>query len=311
VNDGPDPVLGERRLKQLQRLAKAGKTQVRVFPTTRFMAVAAVLMLAFLLVGTFTFSLSSRRTYSGVSPAQVSSTTAGGLYRSEPASRPASRDSAVIRRRIDPAARDYGRDAQPEGHAMGGMGGYASAGGMSGRGAREGAGAAYGPDISANVDREVMNQQAVASEPPRLASSSSSRALTGALPRSLDLMLKPKEQEVAKETNGDTVVSDLRLNEDLGKKLTGAETDKVRVQARFFQDDRGNVAAEAPQKSVLCLCPRRPRPTPPSLLARNSVNALASMALGRIRSLCLCWATCQSRVNFSTGSRRSRRGRIL
>ncbi len=60
VNEGPDPVLGERRLKQLQRLAKTDKAKVRALPNGALLAVAAVLMFALVLVGTFVPSLGRR-----------------------------------------------------------------------------------------------------------------------------------------------------------------------------------------------------------------------------------------------------------
>jgi Ca-activated chloride channel family protein len=50
VNEGPDPVLSEHRLEQLKHLAKTGKAQTWVFPSSRFIAIAAVLLFAFLLV---------------------------------------------------------------------------------------------------------------------------------------------------------------------------------------------------------------------------------------------------------------------
>ncbi len=49
VNEGPEPVLAERRLKRLKCLAKTGKAKVRVFPM-RLLAVAAVLVFALVLL---------------------------------------------------------------------------------------------------------------------------------------------------------------------------------------------------------------------------------------------------------------------
>ncbi len=51
VNEGPDPVLGERRLKQLKRLARTDKVRVRVF-RVRVLAAAAVFIFA-VAAGTF------------------------------------------------------------------------------------------------------------------------------------------------------------------------------------------------------------------------------------------------------------------
>jgi Ca-activated chloride channel family protein len=67
VKDGPDPVLSERRLAQLKRLANAGTTRGRIFTMRRFLAAAAVLMFGLVFVGLLTPSLSRRSaTFSSV-----------------------------------------------------------------------------------------------------------------------------------------------------------------------------------------------------------------------------------------------------
>ena len=159
VNDGPNPVLNERRLKQLKRLAKADKAKVRVFPM-RLLAVAAVLMLAFLLVGTFMPRMVGRSPmassttsllqssddgvayYMGPSQAQSRDADSSSSSRSAPpaphapvATRPATR--AAPSKSAGPTPRSYNTVAQPGRAGMGGMAtdrqeGYA--GGMGGMG---------------------------------------------------------------------------------------------------------------------------------------------------------------------------------
>jgi len=53
VNEGPDPVLGEHRLKQLKRLAKSDRKGVRVLIMRRLLATAAVLAFGLVLMGLF------------------------------------------------------------------------------------------------------------------------------------------------------------------------------------------------------------------------------------------------------------------
>ncbi len=88
VNEGPDPVLDEQRLKQLKRLAKADKAKVRVFRHPRFMAAAAVITFALVLIGVLMPSLSPR----------------------PPASQPASPKLVF---RTDSAPRSYSTPTQP------------------------------------------------------------------------------------------------------------------------------------------------------------------------------------------------------
>jgi hypothetical protein len=97
VNEGPDPVLNERRMKQLQRLAKTDKAKVWVFPTTRFIAVAAVLMLAFLLVGTFMPRMAGRSRMTSSRLASKQTLDDGAAHYMGPfqaQNRPAARSSA-------------------------------------------------------------------------------------------------------------------------------------------------------------------------------------------------------------------------
>jgi Ca-activated chloride channel family protein len=65
VNDGPEPVLPERRLKQLQQLAKTSKTTRRIFTIRPFVGVAAVLTLGLVLIGLLVPSLGGRRVDKG------------------------------------------------------------------------------------------------------------------------------------------------------------------------------------------------------------------------------------------------------
>jgi Ca-activated chloride channel family protein len=64
VNEGPDPVLPERRLKQLQQLARTSKTTRRIFTIRPFVGVAAVLTLGLVLIGLLVPSLGGRRVVS-------------------------------------------------------------------------------------------------------------------------------------------------------------------------------------------------------------------------------------------------------
>ena len=61
VNHGPDPVLSEGRLEDLQRLAGADKARVRLFIVRRVAAVAAVLLIGIFLVGILVPPLSKSR----------------------------------------------------------------------------------------------------------------------------------------------------------------------------------------------------------------------------------------------------------
>jgi Ca-activated chloride channel family protein len=132
VNEGPDPVLNERRLKQLKRLAKADKARVRVFPIRRLLAVAAVLVFAFVSVGLLMLRMGVRspaglrladvgKQYWMDHPPEQNRATAGSSAgRSVPpmvapvpaAPRSASPGTTVLRRRIDPAV-------QPQQYGMG------------------------------------------------------------------------------------------------------------------------------------------------------------------------------------------------
>lgn len=64
VNDGPAPILSEGRLRQLEQLAGTGKTTRRIFTMRRLPAVAAVLVLGFILVGLFMPALSRSKSSS-------------------------------------------------------------------------------------------------------------------------------------------------------------------------------------------------------------------------------------------------------
>ncbi|MEN6577029.1 MAG: von Willebrand factor type A domain-containing protein [Phycisphaerales bacterium] len=71
VNDGPDPVLAERRLKKLRQLARAGGQGSRVFLLRRFLTVAAVLCVGVVLVGLSLPSLNKVRRYSASDSARA------------------------------------------------------------------------------------------------------------------------------------------------------------------------------------------------------------------------------------------------
>jgi len=239
VNEGPDPVLGERRLKHLQRLAKAEKARVRAFPMGP-LAVAAVIMFALVVLAPFV-------TVTKNFGARVVRDRVGTLWRQMPeagasAPRPPSPETTVLRRRIAPAAPSPSRDAQPEGYGMGGMGGYAGSTSVSGMGARGGAGAAYGPDSGATAGREVLNQ---------LRDSSPSETVASTFPaKPMIRGSKSGEKELlmAKETNGDAAASEARLKEVLGKRLTGVETDEMKGLVSSLPGGRGSVATEMPAK---------------------------------------------------------------
>ncbi len=106
VNEGPDPVLGEQRLKQLKRLAKADKAKVWT-SSMRPLAVAAVLIFAF--IGLLMPSLSKTRRYASTTSSKSRSLsqllpadkdghsiTLGEVPARPPASRPASRSPLAV-----------------------------------------------------------------------------------------------------------------------------------------------------------------------------------------------------------------------
>ncbi|MEN6427697.1 MAG: von Willebrand factor type A domain-containing protein [Phycisphaerales bacterium] len=76
VNDGPDPVLAEHRLKKLQQLARAGGQGSRVVLRRRFLTAAAVLCVGAVLVGLSLPSLNKVRRYSASDSARARSESA-------------------------------------------------------------------------------------------------------------------------------------------------------------------------------------------------------------------------------------------
>jgi len=119
VNEGPDPVLVESRLKKLQRLAGTRKGGTRIFSLRRLSAVAAVLVIGVVLVGLLMPSLHKVRRYQMRSElvypdnqTVLSRRTAPAVRRSAPA--PAGSEEAYSRLN---SREWYG--------GMGGMGGYA------------------------------------------------------------------------------------------------------------------------------------------------------------------------------------------
>ncbi len=265
VNEGPDPVLGERRWKQLQRLAKGDKGKTRIFSMRRVLAVAAVLAFALVLVGSLAASLSRRRVLLWTPLVASKAPRSSSRAYSPP---PASPDISVLRRRIDPTAQSYGRDAQPEGYAMGGMGGPARGrkddyvagvmvGGMGDNGqmlGKEVATASEAPDKSSSVRSggEIVNRQVAASDEPwrwpetrDMGRASMPVAVSprgGSVPQ-------VQEREVAKEVNGDIAAREARLKEVLGQKSTVVETDEMKEQVSSLRGGRGNVTVEAPAKA--------------------------------------------------------------
>jgi Ca-activated chloride channel family protein len=135
VNDGPDPVLSKHRLKELERLAQAGKPRTRVILRRCLTAAAAVLVIGVALAGLLMPSLSRTRqlAFSAISRpdvkyAQSERATASELgYMSELAT-------------SEPRDRVSSRPEGQGGGVMGGMGGYGGGadgygmGGMSGYG---------------------------------------------------------------------------------------------------------------------------------------------------------------------------------
>jgi Ca-activated chloride channel family protein len=133
---------------------------------------------------------------------------------------------------------------------MGGMGGYARAGGMSGRETTNSA--SDGPVPSSGVRTDKENLQTALSQGRlrgELRSSSSLEALADAA-KSLRRGPAPQaqEQEVAQETNGDGVAAGARLSEAQGKKPRDTETGVVWAQVSSSPGARRSVTPETSAK---------------------------------------------------------------
>ncbi len=281
VNEGPAPVLSQQRLKQLKRLARADKTQTKVFSIRRVLAVAAVLVFAFVLVSLLMPSLGRRR-YSYWAPLVASDVPHS--YSSASASRPATR--AAPSEPSASAGTRYKMDLGQLQQGMGGMGGYGGAGGMSGREVAnvpsnapedERIARAAGESQQAAIAMgELRNQLTTARELPRPAAPMPPKVSGGALPASVDAPVVSnsavrqagagagpdnpfqmmmggmgsagQKSQVVKETNGDGVVSNLRLNQDLGRRTAGAATDEMKEQVSSFRSGRGSGTSETPGK---------------------------------------------------------------
>ncbi len=151
VNEGPDPVLGEQRLKQLKRLAKANKINIWTLPISRPLAVAAVLIFALLLIGLLMPSLSKTRRYDATTASKTrslaqllpadkdgDSIALAEVPAPPPASRPASRSPLAVT--TAPAIRNSPVATQPDGDGVYNMaftgpeGRVGDTGGMGGMG---------------------------------------------------------------------------------------------------------------------------------------------------------------------------------
>jgi Ca-activated chloride channel family protein len=134
VNEGPEPVLSERRLKELKKLAASKRSGTRVFSTRYFGALAAVVMVGIVFAGLMMPSLSRVRCQSKLAArADRQIGFSGGTsvsvpLDSESADLPLFQDEASSVERFGLAASDK-TDNSPEA-GMGGMGGYG--GGMMG-----------------------------------------------------------------------------------------------------------------------------------------------------------------------------------
>jgi len=134
VNEGPEPVLSERRLKELKQLAASKRSGTRVFSTRYFGTLAAVLMVGVAFVGLMMPPLSRVRCQrQSASKATGQIDFSGGPSRlsqgdTESADLPAFQHEAKSGERFGLAASDK-TNSSPEA-GMGGMGGYG--GGMMG-----------------------------------------------------------------------------------------------------------------------------------------------------------------------------------
>jgi Ca-activated chloride channel homolog len=122
VNAGPAPVLSEDRLKELNRLAEAGKRKPLLLFTRRFWTVAAVLMVGVVFVGLMLPSLNKVRRFQAVDHAKVSRDTLAHNGRSTPAL-PSVAFEAQSRERLGVAMSDSQVDDQPAGGMVGFAGG--------------------------------------------------------------------------------------------------------------------------------------------------------------------------------------------
>jgi Ca-activated chloride channel family protein len=284
VNEGPDPVLHERRLNQLRRLAKAGKTQTRVFSIRRVLAVAAVLIFSLalltLLVPPLEIDSGTLRSLSGVDA--LRGRIAGVRRYPAAASVPSEKESAAAASRpatraapsgpVASAGRRYSMDAGQTQYGMGGMGGYGGAGGMSGREVAKAPSNVLEHERIARAFTGLRDQQPALRQLSPPPAPMSSRAPAGALPGSVESpaihnspvrgpMVSAKtssmsagygstpKEEVAKEVNGDAAASNLRLHGDLGQKLTDADMYVMKGQVSSSQSGRGNTPAEPPTKA--------------------------------------------------------------
>jgi Ca-activated chloride channel family protein len=134
VNDGPDPVLSEQRLKQLRQLAKTHKAGTRVFTMRRVLSVAAVMAFGLVLVGLLTPSLSrsskQARKVSLAVEQRLRSLTDTGVTSSEVATLEMP-DSEAKRLPAAQASRGRGEMGGPGGAGYDLLGGYASNGGAT------------------------------------------------------------------------------------------------------------------------------------------------------------------------------------
>ncbi len=140
VNDGPDPVLSKHRLKELERLARAGKPRTHVVLRRCLTAAAAVLVLGTVLAGMLIPSLSKVREQAGgaLAPAEVKEPSADHYmgYGGDSQADAKGYESDEVRRRLaQMSSSRSGRGGMMGGmDGMGGMGGY----GMGGGGIRNG-----------------------------------------------------------------------------------------------------------------------------------------------------------------------------
>ncbi len=143
VNEGPDPVLGARRLEQLKRLAKTDRRGARVFTIRRLLAAAAVLvfglvLMAMLMIGTGSGRVSMGKrsvVWSSISDESATVSTSSGKA-SLPAYAMDQRVASSLRRN----QAENGVAADTVNGAFSGSGGYGGMGGSGGMGSMGGMG---------------------------------------------------------------------------------------------------------------------------------------------------------------------------
>jgi hypothetical protein len=193
VNDGPEPVLSGRRLKQLKRLAKTHKIAARIFTMRRLMSVAAVMAFGVVLVGLLTPALNKSNNQSRKVAWEMEQrlrSLSETLESSPEVGEPRTPDYSAVPRR--PASQRVAR-------GRGDMGGYGGMAGMGDESVRNGALAAGGGIYSDSMNGLSAVQPGQASAPP------STMGRKQNAPRQFSLTAKAEEEQVAQimsEMNG-------------------------------------------------------------------------------------------------------------